>query len=48
LTKVGAGTLTVANLGPTLQVGDKFTLFSQPLNRWQCRDRHGRKRDLGQ
>jgi fibronectin-binding autotransporter adhesin len=31
LTKVGAGTLTVANLGPTLQVGDKFTLFSQPL-----------------
>jgi autotransporter-associated beta strand protein len=31
LTKVGAGTLTVANIGPTLQVGDKFTLFSQPL-----------------
>ena len=31
LTKTGAGTLTVANLGPALQVGDKFTLFSQPL-----------------
>ncbi|MGC3959973.1 MAG: hypothetical protein QM813_19215 [Verrucomicrobiota bacterium] len=30
-TKVGPGTLTVANLGPTLQVGDKFTLFSQPV-----------------
>jgi fibronectin-binding autotransporter adhesin len=31
LTKVGTGTLTVANLGSTLVVGDKFTLFSQPV-----------------
>jgi fibronectin-binding autotransporter adhesin len=31
LTKVGTGTLTVANLGSTLAVGDKFTLFSQPV-----------------
>jgi autotransporter-associated beta strand protein len=27
----GTGTLTVANLGPALQKGDKFTLFSQPV-----------------
>ncbi len=27
----GTGTLTVQNLGPDLVVGDKFTLFSQPL-----------------
>jgi fibronectin-binding autotransporter adhesin len=31
LNKIGAGNLTVANVGPALQVGDKFTLFSQPL-----------------
>jgi autotransporter-associated beta strand protein len=31
LTKTGPGTLTVANLGPALAVGDKFTLFSQPV-----------------
>ena len=31
LTNTGTGTLTVANLGPTLAVGDKFTLFSQPV-----------------
>lgn len=31
LNNTGTGTLTVANLGPTLQVGDKFTLFSQPV-----------------
>ena len=31
LSKTGTGTLTVANLGPTLVVGDKFTLFSQPV-----------------
>ena len=31
LTKTGAGTLTVANLGPALQVGDRFTLFSKPV-----------------
>ncbi len=31
LAKTGTGTLTVANLGPTLVVGDKFTLFSQPV-----------------
>ena len=30
LTKTGTGTLTVANLGPALAVGDKLTLFSQP------------------
>jgi fibronectin-binding autotransporter adhesin len=30
-TKVGPGTLTVVNLGPTLAVGDKFTLFSLPV-----------------
>ena len=29
--KTGTGTLTVSNLGPALRVGDKFTLFSQPL-----------------
>jgi autotransporter-associated beta strand protein len=33
LTNAGNGTLTVANLGPTLAVGNKFTLFSQPLLR---------------
>lgn len=32
LTKTGTGTLTVANLGPTLTVGDKFTLFNQPVS----------------
>lgn len=31
LSKTGTGTLTVANLGPILVVGDKFTLFNQPL-----------------
>ncbi len=31
LANTGTGTLTVANLGPALAVGDKFTLFSQPL-----------------
>jgi autotransporter-associated beta strand protein len=31
LTNTGTGTLTVANLGPALAVGDKFTLFSQPV-----------------
>ena len=31
LTNTGTGTLTVANLGPALAVGDTFTLFSQPL-----------------
>lgn len=31
LTKSGAGTLTVSNLGPSLNNGDKFTLFSQPV-----------------
>ena len=31
LTNGGTGTLTVSNLGPALVVGDKFTLFSQPL-----------------
>ncbi len=31
LTKTGAGTLKVVNLGPALSVGDTFTLFSQPL-----------------
>lgn len=32
LQKTGSGTLTVANLGPALTVGDKFTLFSQPVS----------------
>ncbi len=31
LTNQGVGTLTVSNLGPALAVGDKFTLFSQPV-----------------
>ena len=31
LSKTGTGTLTVANLGTALAVGDKFTLFSQPV-----------------
>ncbi|MFO1488374.1 MAG: autotransporter-associated beta strand repeat-containing protein [Verrucomicrobiota bacterium] len=31
LTNSGTGTLTVANLGPALAVGNKFTLFSQPV-----------------
>jgi hypothetical protein len=31
LNNTGAGTLTVANLGPALAVGDKFTLFSKPV-----------------
>jgi fibronectin-binding autotransporter adhesin len=31
LTNGGTGTLTVTNLGPALVVGDKFTLFSQPV-----------------
>ncbi len=30
--KTGGGTLTVANLGPDLVVGDKFYLFSQPVS----------------
>jgi autotransporter-associated beta strand protein len=31
LNNTGTGTLSVTNLGPALVVGDKFTLFSQPL-----------------
>jgi fibronectin-binding autotransporter adhesin len=31
LTQTGAGTLKVTNLGPILQVGDSFTLFSKPV-----------------
>jgi autotransporter-associated beta strand protein len=31
LTNTGTGTLTVSNLGPALAVGDKFTLFSEPV-----------------
>ncbi|HAO80290.1 MAG TPA: hypothetical protein DCQ92_15235 [Verrucomicrobia subdivision 3 bacterium] len=31
LNNTGTGTLTVANLGPALAVGNKFTLFSQPV-----------------
>jgi autotransporter-associated beta strand protein len=31
LTNLGVGTVTVTNLGATLQVGDSFKLFSQPL-----------------
>ena len=31
LTNTGSGFLTVANPGPALRVGDKFTLFSKPL-----------------
>jgi fibronectin-binding autotransporter adhesin len=31
LTNTGTGTLTVTKLGPNLAPGDKFTLFSQPL-----------------
>jgi fibronectin-binding autotransporter adhesin len=31
LTNTGTGILSVANLGPALSVGDKFTLFSKPL-----------------
>jgi hypothetical protein len=31
LSKTGSGTLTVTNLGPALTVGNKFTLFSQPV-----------------
>jgi autotransporter-associated beta strand protein len=31
LTNTGTGTVMVANLGPALAVGDKFTLLSQPL-----------------
>ena len=31
LTNSGTGTLTVSNLGPALAVGDKFTLFSKPM-----------------
>lgn len=31
LTNTGTGTLSVANHGPALAVGDTFTLFSQPL-----------------
>src|SRR5262249_11388308 len=32
LNNTGTGTLTITNLGPDLVVGDKFTLFSQPLS----------------
>jgi hypothetical protein len=32
LNNTGTGTLTVNNHGPTLKVGDAFTLFNQPLN----------------
>jgi autotransporter-associated beta strand protein len=31
MTNTGTGTLTVSNLGPALAVGDKFTLFSSPV-----------------
>lgn len=31
LVNSGTGTLTLANLGPALAVGDRFTLFSQPV-----------------
>lgn len=31
VSKTGTGTLTVANVGPALTAGDKFTLFSQAL-----------------
>jgi len=31
LVNSGTGTITVTNLGPALVVGDKFTLFSQPV-----------------
>ena len=31
LSKTGTGTMNVSNLGPALQVGDAFTLFSQPV-----------------
>ncbi|TAL07403.1 MAG: hypothetical protein EPO07_00245 [Verrucomicrobia bacterium] len=31
LTNAGTGTVTVTNLGPTLNTGDKFTLFSKPV-----------------
>jgi autotransporter-associated beta strand protein len=31
LINAGTGTLTVANLGPALAAGDKFTLFSKPM-----------------
>ena len=31
LNRTGSGSLTVANLGPTLSVGDRFVLFSAPL-----------------
>jgi autotransporter-associated beta strand protein len=31
LTNTGTGTLTVSNLGPALAIGDKFTLFSKPV-----------------
>jgi len=31
LTNTGTGTVTVSNLGPALAVGDKFTLFSKPM-----------------
>ena len=32
LSNTSSGTLTVSNLGPALVVGDKFTLFSQPVS----------------
>jgi hypothetical protein len=31
LTNPTSGSISVANLGPALQVGDKFTLFSKPV-----------------
>ncbi len=31
LSNTGTGTVTVTNMGPALAVGDKFTLFSQPV-----------------
>jgi autotransporter-associated beta strand protein len=31
LSKIGAGTLIVSNLGPALVAGDTFTLFNQPV-----------------
>lgn len=36
LTKTGTGTLTVANLGPALVAGDKFTLFSKGVANGQA------------
>jgi len=32
LSRTGSGAIVISNLGPALTVGDKFTLFSQPLS----------------